>query len=142
MKTWQQQMWASFRFDYPAGDFGNLLALGTTGGKNIMKYNMIRSLVLTGTIAFALNAQDTVPQREERQQDRVAQGEKSGQLTPGESSKIQGRESHINNEVKKDRAANGGTLTNGEKDKVQHQLNDTSKTIAKDKHNDRTTTPQ
>jgi len=107
-----------------------------------MKYNMIRSLVLTGTIAFALNAQDTVPQREERQQDRVAQGEKSGQLTPGESSKIQGREAHINNEVKKDRAANGGTLTNGEKDKVQHQLNDTSKTIAKDKHNDRTTTPQ
>ena len=56
-------------------------------------------------------AKPTVAQRKENQQDRIAQGVKSGQLTAGETSKLETKEAAINGETKADRAANGGKLT-------------------------------
>lgn len=85
-------------------------------------------------MAFAVQGQ-TVDQRRDNQQARVAQGVNSGQLTPGETAKIEGREAKVNHEVRRDRAANGGTLKPGQQAKVQHQLNRDSRVIAKDKHN-------
>ena len=65
-----------------------------------------------------------VGKRAENQQDRIAQGIKSGQLTAGETSNLEGKESAINREVAKDRAANGGKLTSQEKQQInQQQLN-------------------
>ncbi len=52
-----------------------------------------------------------VGQRQENQQDRIAQGVKSGQLTAGETAHLEKNEARINNEVRNDRAANGGKLT-------------------------------
>ena len=50
-----------------------------------------------------------VGKRAENQQDRIAQGIKSGQLTAGEASRLEGHDAAINREVRNDRAANGGT---------------------------------
>lgn len=78
-----------------------------------------------------------VGQRQENQQDRIAQGVKSGQLTAGETAKLEGREAGINQQVKADRAANGGKLTSGEKKQVNKEQNEASKKIYRDKHNAR-----
>jgi hypothetical protein len=82
-----------------------------------------------------------VGQRQENQQDRIAQGIKSGQLTAGETGKLETKESGVNQEVKNDRLANGGKLTQGEKKQVNQQQNKLSKNIYRDKHNGRTHHP-
>src|ERR1035441_6683302 len=60
-----------------------------------------------------------VGQRAENQQDRIAQGVKSGQLTAGETAHLEKNEAKINKEVRNDRAANGGKLTAQEKQQVR-----------------------
>jgi len=77
----------------------------------------------------------TVADRKENQQDRIAQGVKSGQLTAGETSKLETKEAAINGETRADRAANGGKLTAAEKQQVNKQQNQMSKQIYQDKHN-------
>jgi hypothetical protein len=77
----------------------------------------------------------TVAQRKENQQDRIAQGVKSGQLTAGETANLETKEAAINGETKADRAANGGKLTAAEKKQINGQQNQVSKQIYKDKHN-------
>jgi hypothetical protein len=78
-----------------------------------------------------------VGQRERNQQERIAQGVKSGQLTAGETSHLEGREAGINKEVHNDRAANGGTLTGAERRQVNLQQNRASNAIYRKKHNGR-----
>jgi len=75
--------------------------------------------------------------RRENQQDRIANGIKSGSLTPREAGRVEGREQGINKQVAADRAANGGKLTGGEKAKINHEQNGASKAIYKAKHNGR-----
>ena len=77
----------------------------------------------------------TIPQRQENQQDRIAQGVKCGQLTAGETANLETKEAAINHEVRADRNANGGKLTPAERAQVNRQLNRTSKQIYRDKHN-------
>jgi len=78
-----------------------------------------------------------VGQREENQQDRIAQGIKSGQLGPGEAAHLEKNEANINNEVRNDRAANGGKLTASEKAQVNRQQNHESRQIHQAKHSTR-----
>jgi len=78
-----------------------------------------------------------VGKRAENQQDRIAQGVKSGQLTAGEASHLENNEAKINHEVRTDRAANGGKLTSQEKAQVNRQQNRESRKIYRDKHNAR-----
>jgi hypothetical protein len=79
-----------------------------------------------------------VPARQERQQQRIGAGVKSGQLTPHETSHTERNEARINKEVHKDRAANGGKLTPEEHRQVEHQQNRESRQIYNDKHNAKT----
>ena len=79
-----------------------------------------------------------VGQRRENQQDRIAQGIKSGQLTAGETAKLEKQQSAINHQVATDRAANGGKLTPAEKAQVNKEQNRASKNIYNKKHNART----
>jgi len=83
-----------------------------------------------------------VGQRRENQQDRVAQGIKSGQLTAGETAKLENQQKGINQQVKADRQANGGKLTQGEKQQVNKEQNAASKNIYNKKHNDNTQHPK
>jgi hypothetical protein len=78
-----------------------------------------------------------VGQRQENQQDRIAQGIKSGQLTPGEAGRVEGKETALNQQVRADRQENGGKLTQGEKKQVNQEQNHLSKNIYRAKHNGR-----
>jgi len=77
----------------------------------------------------------TIEQRKENQQDRIANGVKSGQLTAGETANLEKKEAAINKETAADRAANGGKLTSAEKQQINKQQNQMSKRIYADKHN-------
>src|SRR5215467_458454 len=76
-----------------------------------------------------------VAQRKENQQDRIANGVKSGQLTAGETKNLEKKEAAINKETVADRAANDGKLTASEKRQINRQQNRMSKQIYADKHN-------
>jgi hypothetical protein len=89
----------------------------------------------SGTPSATPAQKPTIPQRKENQQDRIAQGVKSGQLTAGETSNLESKEAAINGETRADRAANGGKLTPAEKQQVNKQQNQVSKQIYQDKHN-------
>jgi hypothetical protein len=97
----------------------------------------MKSLVLTsiciGLFAIASFAQ--VNGRRENQQDRIARGVQSGQLTPGETSNLENQQRGLNGEIRADRAADGGKLTAAEKQQISRQQNGLSKQVYKDKHN-------
>ena len=76
-----------------------------------------------------------IGQRRENQQDRIAQGVKNGQLTAGETSRLENREQGINREVGADKQANGGKLTGADKRAINQSQNRTSRAIYRDKHN-------
>ncbi len=78
-----------------------------------------------------------VGQRERNQQDRIAQGMRSGQLTAGESARLERQQQSINREKNGMRAANGGRLTNGDKAALNHRENRASKNVYAKKHNGR-----
>ena len=75
-----------------------------------------------------------VGQRRENQQDRIAQGIKSGGLNAGQTARLEKGESNINHEVAADRAANGGKLTGAQKAQVNKQQNAMSGKIYRAKH--------
>ena len=79
-----------------------------------------------------------VGQRREDQQDRIAQGIKSGQLTPGETAKLENQQQGINKAVSGMRQANVGKLTQADKKAVNQQQNQASKNIYNKKHNAKT----
>jgi len=83
----------------------------------------------------ALSAE--VDNRESNQQARIAQGVKSGQLTPGETARLENREAGIHQEIKQERAANGGKLTPAERAQVNRQQNRVSNQIYRATHNER-----
>jgi hypothetical protein len=102
------------------------------------------AVLLLGTAALAQTPSSTpsqnpqpgeIQQRKENQQDRIANGVQSGQLTAGETSNLESKEAAINGETRADRAANGGKLTSAEKQQINRQQNHLSKQIYDDKHN-------
>jgi hypothetical protein len=89
-------------------------------------------MALSATAAFG---EGRVAVRQERQQQRIAQGVKSGSLTAAGTAHLENREAAINREVRTDRAANGGKLTAAERVEVNRQQNRVSNAIFADKHN-------
>jgi hypothetical protein len=79
----------------------------------------------------------TINERKTDQQDRIAQGVKSGQLTAGETSKLEHQEAGINKEESGMRAQDNGKLTGQDKKTLTRQQNAESKRIYRDKHNAR-----
>lgn len=75
-----------------------------------------------------------VNNREQNQQDRIANGEKNGTLTPGQASRLENREQKIDNQEKADMAAHNGHLTKNEQRQLNREQNRTSRQIYKDKH--------
>jgi len=76
-----------------------------------------------------------VGQRRQNQQDRIAQGVKSGQLTAGETAKLERQQQSINREDRSMRAADGGKLTAADKARLNQRQNNASKNIYAKKHN-------
>ncbi|MBV8706430.1 MAG: hypothetical protein JO182_05810 [Acidobacteriaceae bacterium] len=94
---------------------------------------LLGTSILIGTLAVAGFGQ--VNTQRENQQDRVAQGVRSGQLTPGETANLENQERALNGEIRADRQANGGNLTSAERAQINGQQNGLSKQIYADKHN-------
>ena len=84
-------------------------------------------------ISLAANAAE-VDRREQRQQERIAQGVKSGELTPRETARLERKEARIHREIEHDRAANGGHLTPAERRQINRQQNRVSRQIYREKH--------
>jgi len=79
-----------------------------------------------------------IGQRRENQQDRIAQGVKSGQLTAGETANLENQQQGINREISADKQANGGKLTGLDKKAINQSQNRASRNIYNKKHNGRT----
>ena len=78
-----------------------------------------------------------IGQRRQNQQNRIAQGIRSGQMTPREASNMENKQQGVNREVRGMRQANGGKLTNADRRAVNQQQNKLSKQIYNKKHNGR-----
>ena len=75
-----------------------------------------------------------VNQREETQQQRIANGVKSGKLSAQQTANLEKREASVQNREQKDMAAHNGHLTKAEQKGINRQQNRISKSIYKDKH--------
>ncbi len=79
--------------------------------------------------------------REANQDQRIANGLRSGQMTSGEAAKAERTQSKIDQQVHNDRAANGGKLTGQEKQQINSEQNAASRQIYDEKHNGNTVKP-
>ena len=82
-----------------------------------------------------------IQNREERQQDRIAAGEKSGELTPAETARLEKREAELKQQIADDRSANGGKLTKKERRQIEKELNEISRKIHRQKHDQQKVPP-
>jgi len=82
-------------------------------------------------------AMSRVNERRDVQQQRVANGVRSGELTQHETRSIEHNEAQIHQQVRSDREANGGHLNGQERQQVNREQNHVSEQIHRDTHNDR-----
>ena len=75
-----------------------------------------------------------VNRRETKQQNRIANGVKNGQLTPGQTARLEHGEQRLQNNEKKDMAKDNGHLTKQDQRQLNRESNRMSKRIATDKH--------
>jgi hypothetical protein len=72
--------------------------------------------------------------REQNQQNRIANGVKDGQLTPGQAAHLEKGEQRLENNEKRDMAKDNGHLTKQDQRQLNHEENRMSNKIYKDKH--------
>ena len=65
----------------------------------------------------------TIQQRKDNQQDRIAQGIQSGQLTAGETKNLETKEAGVNKEESTMRSEDDGHLTSADRSKLNSQQN-------------------
>jgi hypothetical protein len=113
---------------------------------NLTKLALIATLTLAPAAIFAQTTTTPTPapakpatinQRKENQQDRIAQGVKSGQLTAGETAHLEHQEAGINKEERGMRAQDNGKLSKQDRKTLNKQQNQESRRIYRDKHNAR-----
>jgi len=108
-----------------------------------MNRKLFLALVLGTAVSAALFAAApagaaVIRNRAERQQQRIARGVASGQLTARETARLENREANLNREISGLRRFNGGTLTPSERALVDHQQNALSRSIYRQKHDAQT----
>ena len=85
--------------------------------------------------AQAPESNHTIQSRKANQQQRIAQGVNSGQLTHRETRHLEHQERGINREERAMRATDNGHLTRQDRKTIAAQQNTESSRIYKDKHN-------
>ncbi len=83
-------------------------------------------------------APNAVDNREANQQQRTANGLRSGQMTSGEAARTNARQGFTDQQAHNDRAANGGNLNGQQRQQVNGQQNANSRQIARENHNNNT----
>jgi hypothetical protein len=104
---------------------------------NVKRLALIATFSLASTAVFAQANAGTINQRKSNQQARIAQGVRSGELSRGETARLEHQERSINREERAMRAQNGGRLTRSDRQTLARQQNQESRRIARDKHNSR-----
>jgi|SRR5690242_3057496 hypothetical protein len=106
---------------------------------------MLRKMLLAVLLAAVAvpsfsqtNTAAGIQQRKVNQQKRIANGAKTGELTPRETANLEHKEKALNREERRMRARDGGHLTHADKAKLARQQNRLSRDIYAKKHNDRT----
>ncbi len=99
--------------------------------------------ILNGAVLIALAvpsafAHQVIQERKENQQDRIANGVQSGQLTAAETKNLETKETALNKEEHNMRADDNGKLTAADRAKLTRQQNHLSNQIYRKKHNART----
>lgn len=74
-----------------------------------------------------------INQREKNQQNRIANGVKSGKLTPGQTARLERGEQRLQHNEKRDMAKDNGHLTKQDQRQLNREANHMSKRINKDK---------
>ena len=82
-----------------------------------------------------------VDNREANQQQRTANGLRSGQMTSGEAARTNRNQGRVDQQVHNERTANGGALSKQEKQQANKEQNKNSKQIYNEKHNNNKTKP-
>jgi hypothetical protein len=98
-------------------------------------------LALTSTIGFAQAAPVpiqrhavTINQRRENQQQRIAQGIRSGHLNARQGERLERREASIGRQERLMRTAGHGRLNRRERMRLNHRLNRNSRAIYRARH--------
>ena len=102
---------------------------------------MKRVLILVALVAIGLvsvSAQTATPRatkRQFKQQARIQQGVKTGELTPGETRRLERQQVKIQHDKKV--AKSDGVVTPAERAKIAHEQNRASRRIYRMKHNEK-----
>ena len=102
---------------------------------------MKRMLILSGllVLGFALGSAQTatphVTKRQLKQQARIEQGAKSGELTAGETKRLELQQAKI--QADKRKAKSDGVVTPAERAKLAREQNRANRKIYRLKHNDK-----
>jgi uncharacterized membrane protein YebE (DUF533 family) len=99
-----------------------------------MKRNIVLAVLITAITlpAFAQTATPGIDRREARQEKRIDQGVKSGQLTPSETAKLEKGKAHVDTMEAKAKA--DGVVTAKERQRIQHAQDVQSRKIHRQKH--------
>ena len=101
------------------------------------KTTFLVSTLIAGCLSVSIvSAQTKTPvinERQKNQERRIEQGEKSGQLTNKEATKLQNDENQIQQQKQAEKTA--GTVTPVERKQLRKEENQTSKEIYNKKHN-------
>ena len=87
--------------------------------------------------AQTANANSVVNQREAAQQQRIANGVNSGQMTAGEAARADRRQANVDRQVQTERRANGGALNQQERQQVNREQNNAGRQIREERQNER-----
>ena len=95
---------------------------------------LVAALAIT-SVAEAQTRTPVINRREHRQERRINQGVRSGELTRNEARHLRGDERKIRNDKRMAKA--DGRVTRGERQHLRREENRTSRAIYHKKHNDR-----
>jgi len=120
-------------------------APGTTASSNMNSYHQVAQQHIGSQPISAADrktgSQYHPNERAANQDQRIANGLRSGQMTSGEAARAEKTQSHIDQQIHNDRAANGGKLTGQEKQQINSEQNAASRQIYNEKHNGNTVKP-
>jgi metal-dependent amidase/aminoacylase/carboxypeptidase family protein len=97
-------------------------------------FNRIWTAAILGTALTAVTNAQTINQRRENQQDRIAQGINSGSLSAGQAARLETKEARLNREIRDDREDHNGHLTKAGRAQINRQQNKLSRQIYRAKH--------
>ncbi len=113
-----------------------IVRAGRDRSSEVKKLILGLAMIVATGVAIPANAQ-SINQREHRQEQRIRQGERNGQLTRAEARRLQLREMRLHRTEARMRSRNGGHLSHHQRSRLRHMANRDSAAIHQLRHNRR-----